>query len=110
MIWEAHYIWVAGHFGVEKIVALLNKYFYWPNIRQDVEKYIRSCTACAIAKPTIKNQVLCTPLPTPSRTNSNGHGGGKEEDINLVETIIKLQKDVSSDKVDNERLMKAKEQ
>jgi hypothetical protein len=35
---------------------------------------------------------------------------GKEEDINLVETIIKLQKDVSSDKVDNERLMKAKEQ
>jgi hypothetical protein len=27
-------------------------------------------------------------------TNSNGHGGGKEEDINLVETLIKLQTDV----------------
>jgi hypothetical protein len=30
-------------------------------------KYIKSCTACAIAKPTIKKQGLYTPLPTPSR-------------------------------------------
>jgi hypothetical protein len=43
-------------------------------------------------------------------TNSNGHGGGKEEDINLAETIRKLQTDVQSHKDDNERLMKAKEQ
>jgi hypothetical protein len=43
-------------------------------------------------------------------TNSNGHGGGKEEDINLVETLRKLQTDVQSHKDDNERLMKAKEQ
>jgi hypothetical protein len=34
----------------------------------------------------------------------------KEEHINLVETIKGLQKDVQSYKVDNERLMKAKEQ
>jgi hypothetical protein len=43
-------------------------------------------------------------------TNSNGHGGGKEENINLDETIRKLQTDVQSHKADNERLMKAKEQ
>jgi hypothetical protein len=43
-------------------------------------------------------------------TNSNGHGEGKEESMNLVETIKSLQKDVQSYKVDNERLMKAKEQ
>jgi hypothetical protein len=41
-------------------------------------------------------------------TNSNGHGEGKDEDINLVETIRKLQIDVQSHKADNERLMKAK--
>jgi hypothetical protein len=41
-------------------------------------------------------------------TNSNGHGGGKEEDINLAETIRKLQTNVQSHKADNERLMKAK--
>ena len=56
-----------GIFGVEKIVAVLQKYFYWPNLRKDVGKHIRSCTACVIAKPTIKKQGLYTPLPTPSQ-------------------------------------------
>jgi hypothetical protein len=32
MIWEAHYSRVAGHFGVEKTVAVLQKYFYWLNL------------------------------------------------------------------------------
>jgi hypothetical protein len=40
---------------------------------------------------------------------SNDHRVGKEECINLVETIKGLQKDVQSYKVDNERFMKAKE-
>jgi hypothetical protein len=43
-------------------------------------------------------------------TNSNRHGEGKEENINLVETIKSFQKDVQIYKYDNERLMKAKEQ
>ena len=43
-------------------------------------------------------------------TNSNGHGGGKEEDINLAETLKKLQTNVQSHKDDNEMLMKYKEQ
>jgi hypothetical protein len=42
-------------------------------------------------------------------TNCNGHGGGKEEDINLDETLRKLQTDVQSHKADNESLMKDKE-
>jgi hypothetical protein len=67
MIWESHYSWVAGHFGVEKTVAMLQKHFYWPKLRQEVSKYIRSCTAYAIAKPTTKKQGLYTPLPTPDR-------------------------------------------
>ena len=67
MIWEAHYSRFAGHFGVEKKVIVLQKYFYWPNLHQDVGRYIKSCTACAITKPTIKKQGLYSPLPTPSR-------------------------------------------
>ena len=58
---------MAGHFGVEKTVAILHKHFYWPKLRQYVNKYIRSCIACAISKPTIKKQGLYTPLPTPKR-------------------------------------------
>jgi hypothetical protein len=42
-------------------------------------------------------------------TESNGHGEGKEERINLVETIKSLQRDVLSYKDDNEKLMKSHE-
>ena len=42
-------------------------------------------------------------------TNSNGHGEGKEENMNMVETIKNLQKGVQIHKDDNERIMKAKE-
>ena len=40
MIWEAHYSQVAGHFGVEKIMPVLDNYFYCSKLRQDVGKYI----------------------------------------------------------------------
>jgi hypothetical protein len=43
-------------------------------------------------------------------TNSNGHGEGRDENMNMVETIKNLQKDVQSHKDDNERIMRAKEQ
>lgn len=32
LIWEAHYSQVAGHFGMEKEVALLQRYFYWSKL------------------------------------------------------------------------------
>jgi hypothetical protein len=67
LIWEAHYSQVAGHFDVEKIVAILQQHFYWSKLRQDVNKYIRSCTARAIAEPAIKKQGMYTPFPTPDR-------------------------------------------
>jgi hypothetical protein len=43
-------------------------------------------------------------------TNSNGHGEEMNENMNMAETIKNLQKDVQIHKVDNERLMRAKEQ
>jgi hypothetical protein len=32
MIWEAHYSQVIGHFKVNKTMAILQNYFYWPNL------------------------------------------------------------------------------
>jgi hypothetical protein len=46
---------------------MLQKHFYWLKLRQEVNKYIRSCTACMISKLTTKKQGLYTPLPTPDR-------------------------------------------
>jgi len=65
LIWEAHYSCMAGNFGTEKTVEVLQNYFYWPKLRQDVGRYIRSCTSCAIAKPAIKKKGLYSPFPTP---------------------------------------------
>jgi hypothetical protein len=64
LIWEYHYNQVAGNFGIEKTVVILQKHFYWPKRQQEVNKYMRSCTAYAIAKLTTKKQGLYTPLPT----------------------------------------------
>jgi hypothetical protein len=58
---------VAGHFSVEKTVAMLQKHFYWPKLRQEVGKYIRPYTTCVIAKLTTKKQGLYAPLQTPDR-------------------------------------------
>jgi hypothetical protein len=58
---------MVGNFGMEKIVVVLQKHSYWPKLRQDVNKYIRSYTTRVIAKPTIKKQGLYTPLPTLER-------------------------------------------
>jgi hypothetical protein len=65
LIREAHYSRVAGHFSVKKTLAILQNHLYWSKLRQEVSKYIKSCTACIIAKPTIEKQSLYTPLPTP---------------------------------------------
>jgi hypothetical protein len=67
LIWEAHYNHMAGHFGMEKTVVVLQKHFYWPKPRQYVSKYIISFTTCVITKPTIKKQGLYNPLPTPEK-------------------------------------------
>ena len=42
--------------------------------------------------------------------NYSSHGEGRDENMNMVETIKNLQKDVQSHKADNERLMRVKEQ
>jgi hypothetical protein len=56
---------VVGNFGVEKIVIVLQRHFYWTKHRYNVSKYISSFTSCAIAKPFNKKKGMCTPMPTP---------------------------------------------
>jgi hypothetical protein len=40
--------------------------------------------------------------------NFNGHGEGRDENMNMVETITNLQKEFQRHKADNERIMRAK--
>ena len=40
----------AGHLGVDKTYDILKRNFYWNNMRQDVESFIRSCCVCKAMK------------------------------------------------------------
>jgi hypothetical protein len=42
-------------------------------------------------------------------TNSNGHEEGRDENMNMEETIKNLQKDVQIHKADSKRIIRAKE-
>ena len=51
---------------MENTMAMLQEHFCWQKLRQDVGKYINSCIACTISKPTTKKHGMYTPLPTPN--------------------------------------------
>ena len=58
---------MAGHFGIGKTTAILQKYFYWPKMKHDIIAYIKSCVACAIVKPSNHKLGLYLALPIPDK-------------------------------------------
>ncbi|KAG8472928.1 hypothetical protein CXB51_034787 [Gossypium anomalum] len=62
---EAYSGGLMGHFGVNKMLATLNEHFYWPRMRQDVERDCERCVSCKRAKSKIQPHGLYTPLPIP---------------------------------------------
>lgn len=49
-----HDVATAGHLGVHKTFARLGQKYYWPKMKADVAKYIRSCLVCSAQKPEQK--------------------------------------------------------
>jgi hypothetical protein len=63
-----HDVVSAGHPGVNRMLAQVQKQFWWPNYRADVVRYVRTCSSCqrnksATAKPVGK----LNPLPVPTQ-------------------------------------------
>jgi hypothetical protein len=65
IILEVHGGGLAGHFGRDKTLALVQENFFWPKLARDVESFVKSCRICQIAKSHSKNTGLYTPLPVP---------------------------------------------
>jgi hypothetical protein len=59
---------VAGHFGTTKTRKLISRYFWWPRISQEVQKFVQTCEICARTK-THRHQPygLLQPLPIPTQ-------------------------------------------
>ncbi|MGV7988902.1 integrase zinc binding domain-containing protein, partial [Mycobacterium kansasii] len=49
LIWELHLGGIAGHFGRDKTIALVEDRFYWPNLKRDVAKVLGRCRTCQLA-------------------------------------------------------------
>ena len=65
---EAHDSPVGGHFGAQRMTALVQREFYWKGLAQDVKRYVRGCAACHYTKPpNEKPYGLLQPLEIPRR-------------------------------------------
>ena len=65
LIWGMHAGGLAGHFGKDKTIALVEDRFYWPSLKRDVARIVAQCRKCLIAKAKKQNTGLYTPLPVP---------------------------------------------
>ncbi|XP_022864572.1 uncharacterized protein LOC111384520 [Olea europaea var. sylvestris] len=54
-----------GHFGRDKILALVSFDYYWPKLSNDVAHYVERCYVCQKSKGPLTNARLYTPLPVP---------------------------------------------
>jgi len=65
---QCHDTKVAGHFGRDKTLDLINRNYYCPNIEEWVRNYVRSGEACQRNKTAmLKKYGKLVPLEVPSR-------------------------------------------
>ena len=65
LIWELHAGGIAGHFGRDKTISLVEDRFYWSTLKRDVSRVVSQCRTCQLAKAQKRNTGLYTPLPVP---------------------------------------------
>lgn len=67
LIKEKHSGGIRGNFGAEKTYEQLNRFYFWPKMRSEVERYMKNCKVCQYAKGRSQNIGLYVPLPIPDR-------------------------------------------
>jgi len=43
---ECHDGPLADHGGVKCTITIIKKYYHWPNLKDDVEEYVKTCLIC----------------------------------------------------------------
>ena len=62
---EVHWGALGGHFGRDKTLDLVQADFYWPKLNRDVDRLVKQCHVCHLAKTRNQNNGLYMPLPVP---------------------------------------------
>jgi hypothetical protein len=59
---------VSGHLGMDKTEELTSRSFFWPDLQQDVRRYVRSCDQCQRNKASNRRTGgLFQPIPIPQQ-------------------------------------------
>ncbi|KZR97708.1 Uncharacterized protein APZ42_007265, partial [Daphnia magna] len=64
---ENHDHILAGHLGITKTIARLQRQYSWPYMRSDVTAYVNSCLKCARRKAFGTSKATLQPLPPVDR-------------------------------------------
>jgi hypothetical protein len=68
MIQDVHDSKLCGHPGRENTAQILSRQYFWPQMSQDVRRFVRNCDACGRNKSWRDvRQGFLKPLPVPSR-------------------------------------------
>ena len=63
-----HYEATSGHYGSDKTIELLGRYYWWPGYTVDIRRWCSECQACQRAKPSHeKPKGLLQPLQIPDQ-------------------------------------------
>jgi hypothetical protein len=58
---------ILGHFGAQKTADYIRRWYWWPRITQEVNKYCDSCSTCQANKTSTQRPIgLLHPLPIPN--------------------------------------------
>lgn len=65
---EAHDALYSGHFGFEKTLKNIKRYYWWPLVYTEAKKYCRTCDSCQRMKASNRKPAgPLQPLPIPER-------------------------------------------
>ena len=52
VIRETHTSLVSKHFGVEKTLCHIERFCFWPHMKNIVTRYVKGCVMCIVSKPS----------------------------------------------------------
>ena len=65
IIKEKHCGSLARHFGVDKTLESVRRFYFWPKLQTDVRKFVETCVVCQKSKGHTSYVGLYTPLAIP---------------------------------------------